>query len=67
MLDLKKILRIIIGVALSVLIGAALNIISGVIKWDLTAEGLEALKLYYKKAAALKLIEREPELEFANV
>ena len=40
--------------------------LGGVIKWDLTAEGLEALKLYYKKAAALKLIDREPELEFAN-
>lgn len=38
-----------------------------VIKWNLTAEGLDALKLYYKKAAALKLIDSEPELEFANV
>ena len=40
--------------------------LGGVIKWNLTAEGLEALKLYYKKAAALKLIDTEPELEFAN-
>lgn len=41
--------------------------LGGVIKWDLTAEALEALKLYYQKAAALKLIDSEPELEFANV
>ena len=41
--------------------------LGGVIKWDLTAEGLEALKLYYHKAAALKLIEKEPALEFADV
>ena len=40
--------------------------LGGVIKWDLTAEGLDALKLYYEKAAALKLIDAEPELEFAN-
>ena len=40
--------------------------LGGVIKWDLTAEALEALKLYYHKAAALKLIDAEPELEFAN-
>ncbi len=41
--------------------------LGGVIKWDLTAEGLDALKLYYKKAAALKLIDAEPALEFADV
>ena len=41
--------------------------LGGVIKWDLTAEALEALKLYYHKAAALKLIDAEPILEFANV
>ena len=41
--------------------------LGGVIKWDLTAEGLDALKLYYKKAAALKLIDAEPELNFADV
>ena len=41
--------------------------LGGVIKWDLTAEALEALKLYYRKAAALKLIDAEPILEFANV
>lgn len=41
--------------------------LGGVIKWDLTAEALEALKLYYRKAAALKLIDAEPALEFANV
>lgn len=40
--------------------------LGGVIKWDLTAEGLEALKLYYHKAAALKLIDREPALEFVT-
>ncbi len=43
------------------------NYLGGAIKWDLTAEGLEALKLYYQKAAALKLIDAEPELEFADV
>ena len=41
--------------------------LGGVIKWNLTAEGLEALKLYYQKAAALKLIAKEPALRFANV
>lgn len=40
--------------------------LGGVIKWDLTAESLEALKLYYHKAAALKLIDTEPKLEFVN-
>ena len=40
--------------------------LGGVIKWNLTAEGLEALKLYYHKAAALKLIDAEPALRFAN-
>lgn len=41
--------------------------LGGVIKWNLTAEGLDALKLYYRKAAALKLIDAEPELNFAKV
>ena len=41
--------------------------LGGAIKWNLTAEGLQALKIYYRKAAALKLIDAEPELEFANV
>lgn len=41
--------------------------LGGVIKWDLTAEGLDALKLYYRKAAALKLIDTEPELNFAKL
>lgn len=40
--------------------------LGGVIKWDLTAEALDALKLYYRKAAALKLIDTEPDLEFAD-
>ena len=40
--------------------------LGGAIKWDLTAQALEALKLYYHKAAALNLIDTEPELEFAN-
>lgn len=38
--------------------------LGGVIKWDLTADGIDALKLYYRKAAALKLIDAEPELNF---
>ena len=41
--------------------------LGGAIKWNLTAESLEALKLYYHKAAALKLIDKEPSLEFADV
>lgn len=41
--------------------------LGGVIKWDLTAEALDALKLYYHKASALKLIDAEPALEFADV
>ena len=41
--------------------------LGGAIKWDLTEEDLEALKIYYRKAAALKLIDSEPELEFAEV
>lgn len=41
--------------------------LGGAIKWNLTDEGLDALKLYYRKAAALKLIDREPELVFADV
>ncbi len=41
--------------------------LGGAIKWDLTDDGLDALKLYYKKAHALKLIDAEPELEFAAV
>ena len=40
--------------------------LGGVIKWDLTTEALEALKLYYKKACALKLIDVEPDLKFAE-
>ena len=41
--------------------------LGGVIKWNLTADALDALKLYYRKAAALNLIDREPELNFADV
>ncbi len=41
--------------------------LGGAIKWNLTNDGLDALKLYYHKAAALKLIDREPELNFADV
>lgn len=41
--------------------------LGGVIKWDLTAESLAALKIYYKKAYAMKLIDTEPNLEFADV
>ena len=41
--------------------------LGGAIKWNLTEEGLAALKIYYRKAAALKLIDAEPELEFAEV
>lgn len=41
--------------------------LGGAIKWNLTKEGLEALKIYYRKAAALKLIDSEPKLEFATI
>ena len=41
--------------------------LGGAIKWNLTAKGLSALKIYYRKAAALKLIDSEPELNFAKV
>lgn len=41
--------------------------LGGAIHWNLTDDGLDALKLYYRKAAALKLIDREPELKFADV
>lgn len=41
--------------------------LGGAIKWNLTAEALDALRLYYRKAAALKLIDAEPELHFADV
>lgn len=43
------------------------NYLGGAIKWNLTADGLDALKIYYRKAAALKLIDAEPELIFADV
>lgn len=41
--------------------------LGGVIKWDLTTAGLDALKLYYRKAYELKLIDKEIALEFADV
>ena len=41
--------------------------LGGVIKWNLTAEALDALKIYYKKAFELKLIDKVPALEFADV
>lgn len=41
--------------------------LGGVIKWNLTAESLDTLKLYYKKAHALKLIDAEPTLNFADI
>ena len=41
--------------------------LGGAIKWNLTEDGLEALKLDYQKAYSLHLIDAEPELEFANV
>ena len=41
--------------------------LGNVIKWDLTAEAVDALRLYYRRAAALKLIDAEPELNFADV
>lgn len=41
--------------------------LGGAIKWNLTDDALDALKLYYRKAAALNLIDAEPELEFADV
>ena len=39
--------------------------LGNVIKWDLTADGLDALKTYYRRAAELNLIDAEPELHFA--
>ncbi len=41
--------------------------LGGAIKWDLTPKAIAALKIYYRKAVALKLIDFEPELEFADV
>ena len=41
--------------------------LGGVIKWNLTADGLDALQIFYRKAAAMNLIDREPELNFADV
>ena len=41
--------------------------LGGAIKWNLTTDGLDALKIYYRKAAALKLIDAEPQLEFVNL
>lgn len=41
--------------------------LGGAIKWNLTDEAIDALKLYYRRAAALNLIDREPKLVFANV
>lgn len=41
--------------------------LGNVIKWDLTSDGIDALKLYYRKAAALKLIDAEPELNFVKL
>lgn len=43
------------------------NYLGGAIKWNLTDDALDALKLYYRKAAALKLIDAVPPLEFADV
>lgn len=42
------------------------NYLGGAIKWNLTAEALDALKIYYKKAAALNLIDKVPDLQFAK-
>lgn len=39
--------------------------LGNVIKWNLTADGLDALKTYYRRAAELNLIDAEPELHFA--
>ena len=43
------------------------NYLGGVIKWNLTAEALDALKIYYQKAAALNLIDKVPDLQFAQI
>lgn len=40
------------------------NYLGGAIKWNLTAESLDALKIYYQKAAALNLIDNVPDLQF---
>lgn len=40
------------------------NYLGGAIKWNLTAEALDALKIYYKKAFDLKLIDKVPDLQF---
>lgn len=40
------------------------NYLGGAIKWNLTAEALDALKIYYQKAAALNLIDNVPDLQF---
>ena len=42
------------------------NYLGGVIKWNLTADALDALKIYYQKAAALTLIDKVPDLQFAK-
>ena len=41
--------------------------LGGAIKWDLSADAIDALKIYYRRAAALKLIDREPKVVFADV
>lgn len=41
--------------------------LGGAIKWNLTDEAIDALKIYYRRAANLNLIDREPELVFADV
>ena len=41
--------------------------LGGAIKWNLTSDAIDALKIYYRRAAKLNLIDREPELVFADV
>ena len=79
MFDLKKFLRIIIGVALSVLIGAALMIFVYALPNERAVENIRAALPLYEREETYpswapgehskpdNFIDAEPELEFANV
>ena len=40
--------------------------LGGIIKWDMTADGLEGLKIFYRLAHKLNLLEKVPEIEFVE-
>ena len=40
--------------------------LGGIIKWDMTTDGLEGLKIFYEKAFKLGLIEKIPEINFVH-